>query len=119
MDRIFLGLVIWNIALFGATIYTASIGRVDLHFGIGAFTGIFNCFVHSLVFIQLIGSGKGVKEAIEAYSLPDDPETGFTKRAKQLKGRAFPHAMIVPMVTIATTWLGAWHHTNAAAAPGW
>ena len=126
MNLIFLGLVIWNILLFAATvafgIVTGMEGHHHLHvwhWSLGVFTGIFTCFTHSLVFIQLIGSGKGIKEAVEAYSLPDDPETGYVRRTKKFKGRAFPYAMFVPMITIAAAWLGAWHDTNRFAAPQW
>lgn len=119
MNVIFLGLVIWNILLFVATVITGMEGMRVWHFSLGVFTGIFTCFTHSLVFIQLIGSGKGVKEAVEAYSLPNDPETGYIRRTKKFKGKAFPYAMFVPMMTIAAAWLGAWHDTNRFAAPSW
>src|SRR5947209_3559404 len=113
MNVIFLGLVIWNILLLAATVVTGIEKAIVWHWSLGVFTGIFTCFTHSLVFIQLIGSGKGIKEAVEAYSLPNDPETGYIRRTKKFKGRAFPWAMYVPMITIVTAWLGAWHHTNA------
>ncbi len=119
MNVIFFGLVIWNILLLAATVAAGMAGWRLWHFSLGVFTGIFTCFTHSLVFIQLIGSGKGVKEAVEAYSLPDDPETGYIRMTKKFKGRAFPFAMFVPMVTIAAAWLGAWHDTNRWAAPEW
>ncbi len=117
MNVIFLGLVIWNILLLAATVITGIEGMRLWHFSLGVFTGIFTCFTHSLVFIQLIGSGKGIKEAVEAYSIPDDPENGYVRRTKKFKGRAFPYAMFVPMFTIAAAWLGAWHDTNRWAAP--
>jgi hypothetical protein len=121
MNVIFLGVVVWNVALLAATVITGMYGVTwkIWHFSLGVITGIFTCFTHSLVFIQLIGSGKGIKEAVEAYSLPDDPETGFIRRTKKFKGRAFPYAMFVPMITIAAAWLGAWHDTNRFAAPDW
>lgn len=120
MNVIFLGLVIWNILFFAATLLTGMAGGKWFvwHWSLGVITGIFTCFTHSLVFIQLIGSGKGIKEAVDAYSLPDDPETGYVRRTKKFKGRAFPWAMFMPMITIATTWIGAWHETNFRAAPG-
>jgi hypothetical protein len=117
MNIIFLGVVIWNILFFIATIATGIAGWKVWHFSFGVLTGIFTCFTHSLVFIQLIGSGKGIKEAVEAYGLPDDPETGYIRRTKKFKGIAFPYAMFVPMITIVTAWLGAWHDTNQFAAP--
>jgi len=119
MNLIFLGLIIWNTLLFVATVVVGMVGWRVWHFSLGVFTGIFTCFTHSLVFIQLIGSGKGIKEAVEAYSLPDDPETGYIRRTKKFKGRAFPYAMFVPMITIVAVWLGAWHDTNKFAAPEW
>jgi len=119
MNVIFLGLVIWNILLLAATVVAGVNGARGWHFTLGVFTGIFTCFTHSLVFIQLIGTGKGIKEAVSAYSLPDHPETGYVRRTKKLKGRAFPHALFAPLVIMAVTWLGAWHHTNPVAAPDW
>jgi hypothetical protein len=118
MNIIFAGVVIWNIIFFIATIVAGMQGWKVWHFSFGVITGIFTCFTHSLVFIQLIGSGKGIKEAVDAYGLPDDPETGYTRRTKKFKSRAFPYAMFVPMITILTAWIGAWHDTNAFAAPG-
>ena len=119
MNVIFLGVVFWNILLFIATVVAGIEGRTVWHFSLGVITGIFTCFTHSLVFIQLIGSGKGIKEVVAAYSLPDDPKTGYVQRTKKFKGKAFPYAMFVPMITIAAAWLGAWHDTNHFAAPGW
>jgi hypothetical protein len=119
MNVIFLGLVIWNVLLFVATIISGMNHWYLWHWSLGSITGIFTCFTHSLVFIQLIGSGKGIKEAVEGYSLPDDPKTGYLQRAKKFKSIAFPYAMFVPMLTIAVTWLGAWHDTNRRAAPQW
>jgi hypothetical protein len=112
MNVIFLGLVIWNILMFVATIVTAMLGMRVWHWSLGVLTGIFTCFTHSLIFIQLIGSGKGVKEAVEAYSLPSEPKTGYLDQAKRFKSIAFPYAMYVPMITIITVWLGGWHDTN-------
>jgi len=119
MNVIFLGVIFWNILLFIATVIAGIGGWKVWHFTLGVCTGIFTCLTHSLVFIQLIGSGKGIKEAVSAYSLPDDPKTGYVQRTKQFKSRAFPYAMFVPMITIAAAWLGAWHDTNRFAAPGW
>ena len=119
MNVIFLGLVFWNILLFIVTVVCGMEGWRVWHFSFGVFTAIFTCFTHSLVFIQLIGSGKGVKEAVSVYSLLDDPETGYVRRAKQFKGRAFPYAMFMPVIIIVVAWLGAWHDTNFRAAPEW
>ncbi len=119
MNVIFLGLIIWNVLLLTITVVSGMEGWRMWHFALGVFTGIFTCFTHSLVFIQLIGSGKGIKEAVEAYLLPNDPETGYIHRTKQFKSRAFPYAMFVPMMTMVAAWLGAWHDTNKFAAPEW
>lgn len=121
MNVIFLGLVIWNVLLLAVTVATGMAGKPwrVWHFSFGVFTGVFICFTHSLVFIQLIGTGKGIKEAVESYGLTDDPETGYVRRTKKFKGRAFSHAMFVPLLTLAAVWLGAWHDTNAFAAPEW
>lgn len=117
MNVIFLGLVIWNGIFLVATVATGMTGLRVWHFGLGVFTGVLTCLTHSLVFIQLIGSGKGVKEAVESYSLEDDPQTGFVARTKDFKKRAFPWAMYMPMLIISAAWLGAWHDTNSFAAP--
>jgi hypothetical protein len=115
MNIIFLGLVIWNVLLFLATVFTGMQGLKVWHFSLGVFTGVFTCFTHSLVFIQLIGTGKGIKEAVSTYSLPES----FIEKTKKFKSRAFPYAMYLPMITIATVWLGGWHDTNRRAAPDW
>jgi hypothetical protein len=117
MNLIFLGLVIWNVLFLVGTVLSGMYGWKTWHFSLGVLTGIFTCFTHSLVFIQLIGSGKGVKEAVDAYQLDPDGKLGYIERTKKFKSRAFPHAMFVPMLTIAVAWLGAWHDTNTFAAP--
>ncbi|MBI4027820.1 MAG: hypothetical protein HY360_22735 [Verrucomicrobia bacterium] len=119
MKLIFPGLITWNILLFAAAITTGIEGWRIWHFSLGVFTGIFICLTHSLVFIHLIGSGKGVQEAVETHSLPNDPETGYVQRSRSYKKRAFPWAVSAPLAAMAVIWAGGWHDTNRFAAPEW
>ena len=112
MRIIFLGLAIWNTIFFIITIYLGETHARMNHFTMALITAIFTCLTHSVVYIHFLGTSKGVKEAIDGFSLPNDPETGFERRAKRYKARMRPMAMLAPMLIIITTWLGAAHDTG-------
>jgi hypothetical protein len=109
MTKIFLGLVFWNIVLFGVTIWMGVTHRSAgwEHQGVGVLTGIYTCLVHSIVFIHFIGSGKGIKEAVQVHDLADDPQTGYVRRTRKFKARAFPFAFFSCIFILVAVWLGA------------
>lgn len=111
MTAIFIGLAGWNVAFFAATLWLAWTGN-PWHWAAGLVTGIFTLLIHSIVFMHFIGTGKGIKEAVESYGLPDDPETGYVRRTKKLKARVFPHATFASLAIIVAIWFGGWYHSQ-------
>lgn len=112
MRIIFLGLAIWNTIFFVLTIYLGETHAWPAHFTVALITAIFTCVTHSVVMIHFMGTGKGIKEAVDAYSLPNDPETGYVRRTKKFKARTSGLATVAPLLIIVTTWLGAACHTG-------
>ncbi len=82
------------------------------HYFLGLFTAIGILFVHCLIFIYFLGTGRWVKEVTLAYQMPDEPHH---KRTRELKRTAFPPALFAMLVGIATAAAGAgaqlqaWH----------
>ena len=110
MGRIYTGLAMWNL-LFLATATVLGFLRggalpdspeVRLHFLAGLFTAIFCCLVHAIVFAHFIGSGKWIREGVEAAGL--DP--AIVKRTKRFKGKVFPFALFSMLFVVATAVLG-------------
>ena len=120
MGKIFIGLAFWNVVLFGVTIalgVTHQSSRWQ-HQAMGVLTGIYTCLTHSIVMMHFMGSGKGIKEAVETHSLPDDPKTGYVRRTRRFKGQTSGHATLCCLAIIVTVWLGGWmdmHKGNVAA----
>jgi len=120
MSTIFIGLVLWNIVLFGITIWLGLTHQSThwQHQAMGVLTGIYTCFTHCVVLMHFMGSGKGIKEAVEANHLPDDPKTGYVRRTRRFKGQTSGHATLCCILIIVTVWLGGWtdtHKLNATA----
>src|SRR5438477_10896562 len=84
------------------------------HFYCGLGSAVLNLLVHCLIFTYFLGTGRWVKEAALAYSLPDEP---YPKLTRQLKRWTFPPALFAMLITIATVAAGAgaqlraWHWT--------
>jgi hypothetical protein len=108
MGKIFIGLVFWNIVLFGVTIWLGVTHRTAhwQHEAVGVLTAIYTLLTHCVVMMHFMGSGKGIKEAVEAYDLPDDPKTGYVRRTKKFKGRTSGLATLSCLLIIAAAWLG-------------
>lgn len=112
MSKIFLGLAFWNVVLVVVTIWMG-IARHPLHgLAMGVLTGIYTCLVHCIVMMHFMGSGKGVKEAVETHNLPNDPQTGYTRRSRKLHARASATATMACIIIIVAVWLGGWAHTS-------
>ena len=108
MGKIFVGLVFWNIVLFAATIFLG-ITHCSAHWqhqGMGVLTGIYTCLTHSVVLMHFMGSGNGIKEAVETYGLPNDPKTGYVRRTRRFKGRTSGLATLSCILTIIAVWVG-------------
>ncbi len=75
-----------------------------LHFFLGLSASIAILFVHCIVFIYFLGTGRWVKEVALAYQIPDEP---FPKRTRELKRLAFPAALFSMLIGIATAAAGA------------
>jgi len=120
MSKIFIGLVLWNIVLFGVTIWLGVTHQSAhwQHQALGVLTGVYTCFTHCVVMMHFMGSGKGIKEAVETYALPNDPQTGYVRRTRRFKGQTSGHATLCCLCIIVTVWLGGWmdtHKLNPAA----
>ena len=120
MGTIFVGLAFWNIVLFAITIALGLTHQSShwQHQAMGVLTGIYTCLTHSIVMMHFMGSGKGVKEAVETHGLPDDPKTGYVRRTRRFKGQTSGHATLCCLAIIVTVWLGGWmdtHKGNVAA----
>jgi hypothetical protein len=108
MGKIFIGLVFWNVVLFATAIWLGVAHRSAhwQHQGVGVLTGIYTCLVHSIVMMHFMGSGKGIKEAVETHNLPNDPQTGYTRRSRKLHARASAMATLSSILIIVSVWLG-------------
>src|SRR5580698_8201904 len=108
MRLLFLGMVIWNIIFFAATIFMgmAHYSNHWQHQALGVVTGIFTCLTHCVVMMHFMGSGKGIKEAIANYDIPNDPETGYTRRLRKMTARSSSMATFGCISIIIVVWLG-------------
>ena len=77
--------------------------RYLFHFTLGLFTVFGSLFVHCLIFIYFLGTGRWVKEVTLAYQLPDEP---WHKTTRELKRRTFPPALVGMLVAIAAAAAG-------------
>ena len=75
-----------------------------VHFFLGLFTAIGILFVHCLVFIYFLGTGRWVKEVTLAYEMPDEPHH---KHTRELKRKTFPPALFAMLIGIAAAASGA------------
>lgn len=109
MKRIWLALALWStlfllvagglgLALHG----TQAEPWKNYHLQAGVFTAIFVCFVHSLIFIHLLGTGLGIKRAIDEHHLDEAQK----KDLHRFKMKAFPPCMGTAVSAIATAVLG-------------
>jgi hypothetical protein len=109
MKRIYLALGVYSMVFFLAAAFlgwklheTQDPGWKSWHLQGGLFVAIFVCFVHSLIFIHLLGTGLGMKRAIDENGLPDDAKADLYR----FKMRAFPPAFASMAATIATAVAG-------------
>jgi hypothetical protein len=109
MKRIYLALAIYSTLFFvGAGFLGLKLHETQgetwkyWHLRAGLFVAIFVCFVHSLIFIHLLGTGLGIKRAIEEHKLDEAPKRDLHR----FKMRAFPPAFASMVATIVTAVLG-------------
>ena len=109
MKRIYTALAIYSTLFFAGAIWlglrlhaTQGDSWKWWHLRAGLFVAIFVCFVHSLVFIHLLGTGLGIKRAIDELKLDE----GAKGELYRFKMRAFPPAFACMVATIATAVLG-------------
>jgi len=108
MTKIFIGLVFWNIVLFGVAICLGVTHHSNhwQHQATGVLTGIYTCLTHCIVMMHFMGSGKGIKEAVAGHNLPDDPQTGYVRRTRKFKARTSGLATLCCLLIIGVVWLG-------------
>jgi hypothetical protein len=75
-----------------------------VHFVCGLFTAVGILFVHSLIFIYFLGTGRWVKEVTIAYRMPDEP---WHKQTRALKRATFPPALFSMLIGIFAAAAGA------------
>jgi len=104
MGKIFLGLAFWNVVLFVATIWLGIAHRSAhwQHQAMGVLTGIYTLLTHSIVLMHFMGSGKGIKDAVETHGLPAD----YARRTRRFKARTSGLATLSCLLIIAVVWLG-------------
>ncbi|MBI3723629.1 hypothetical protein HY251_06705 [bacterium] len=109
MKRIYLALAVYSTVFFlvaaglGLELHAGAGDTVrDWHVRGGLFAAMFLVFVHSTVFIHLLGTGLGAKRAIEEHGLPEDAKADLYR----FKMRAFPPCMASMLAVIATAVLG-------------
>ncbi len=109
MGKIFLGLAFWNVVLFAVTIWLGVTHHSAhwQHQAMGVLTAIYTCLTHCIVMMHFMGSGKGIKEAVQTHNLPNDPQTGYTRRSRKLHARASAMATFCCLLIIAAAVLGA------------
>ena len=73
------------------------------HFLLGLTASIGMLFVHCLIFIYFLGTGRWVKEVTLAYKLDDEPNHKLTR---ELKRRTFPPALFSMLIGIAAAAAG-------------
>ncbi|MBI4431345.1 MAG: hypothetical protein HY587_06510 [Candidatus Omnitrophica bacterium] len=130
MNYVFIGLAIANTILL---LLTAGTGYLQMgqilpeHFHIlaGLFVTLFTCFVHSIIFIYFLGTGKSIKTACDEYKIEGD----FVRMTRKLKGRSFPFALFGSLAMMAAAFTGGaaateavspnGHHVTVLAAMGW
>ena len=108
MGNIFVGLAFWNVVLFGVTIWLGVTHHSAhwQHQAAGVLTGLYTCLTHCIVMMHFMGSGKGIKEAVQTHNLPNDPQTGYVRRSRKLHARASAIATLCCVLTMGVVWLG-------------
>jgi hypothetical protein len=109
MKRIYSALAVYSVLFFAGAGYlgwrlheTQAEPWKSYHLQAGVFAAIWICFVHSLIFIHLLGTGLGIKRAIDEHGLDEAKKRDLHR----FKMRAFPPAMASMVATIATAVLG-------------
>jgi len=72
------------------------------HLQFGLFTAMFLCMVHSLIFVHLLGTGLGIKRAIDEHGLDEAAKRDLYR----FKMKSFPPCMGTMVCAIATAVLG-------------
>src|SRR5262249_15392728 len=88
------------VSFFRQSLVTEGDDTYMLHFVLGLAAGTTALFVHCIVFIYFLGTGRWVKEVAIAYGIPDQP---LPKLTRELKRKAFPPALFAMLVPIATS----------------
>lgn len=103
-----MGMAFWNTVLFALTVYLGMTHQSNhwQHQWCGVLTGIFTLLTHCVVMMHFMGSGKGIKEAIATFNIPNDPKTGYTRRLRKLVARSSSLATFGCLSIIAVVWLG-------------
>jgi len=101
---VYVGVFLLGEAWLGRALRTGALDpswrRLHLIAGVGL--AIFVCLVQSLVFIHLLGTGLGVKRAIDEHGLDGTPRSDLHR----FKMRAFPPAFLCIVAAIATAVTG-------------
>jgi hypothetical protein len=102
-----IGVGFWSMSLSWDEHRELKLNVFMVHYCLGLFTAIGILFVHCLIFIYFLGTGRWVKEVTLAYQMPDEPHH---KRTRELKRTVFPAALFAMLIGIATAAAGAGRH---------
>ena len=97
-----IGVGFWSLALPHNDEFWS--GVFIVHYYLGLFTAIGILFVHCVIFIYFLGTGRWVKEVTLAYRMPDEPNHKLTR---ELKRKTFPPALFAMLIGIAAAAAGA------------
>ena len=96
------GVGLWSFLAGGRRDAASSLFLAHVYLGLAA--PLAGLFVHCLVFIYFLGTGRWVKEVCLAYGIPDEP---LPRQTRELKRAGFPPALFSMLVLVPAVATGA------------
>jgi hypothetical protein len=103
-----------GLILAGLLGYRVDQGRgIDVHLLVGLAACFLLLFSHTWIMFYLIGTGKAIRDAVEAHDLPGE----WVVWTREYKNRSYPPLMLAMALAMATFILGGGVQTRVL--PGW